>query len=342
MNTVMSLVAALVLICSSAIAQAGPKHGGHSGGGPAMHGGGPGPRVERHAEPRGHSGRAGQAHFRAEHAARHQERHVERRARADRDGPKHDAISAGRKSEKNERAAASARGEKKSRAAEDRSGPTRAYRSTEKSTDQVKQTNREDTKRQAGAEERKAAAKHVDVSGDRRERVLAAFHKGPDMKRHARANVELRVGRHLPRYWDFVRVPVAVVALVPEYDGYLFAYVDDDYVICDPETYEIVAILPASRGASYTSAEDRCLRGISLDEDEREVIIRATRHEKRVDVHDLTIGWSVPREITLQEFPDQVLSDIGELNACRYFVAEDEIAIVDPEEEKVVLLIDRS
>jgi uncharacterized protein DUF1236 len=344
MNTMISLVTALVLIGSSAIAQAGPheKHGGHDHGGPAMHGGGPGPHVERHAQPRGHFGGAGQARFHAEHAARHQEHHVERRARADRAGPKHNAISEERKSKKNERTSVSSRGEEKSRASEDRGGRIRAYRSTEKSTGRLKENNREDTKRQASAEERKAAAKHVELSGDRRDRVLAAFHKGPEVKRHARANVELRVGRHLPRDWDFVRVPVAVIALVPEYDGYLFAYVDDDYVICDPETYEIVAIVPASRGASYASAEDRCSRGISLNEDEREVIIRATRHEKRVGVHDLTIGWSVPREITLQKFPDQLLSDIGELNACRYFVAEDEIAIVDPEEEKVVLLIDRS
>ena len=204
MTTMIRLMIALVLICSSAIAQAGPKHGGHDRGGPAMHGGGPGPRVERNAEPRG---RAGQAHFRAERAAPRRERHVERRARADRAGPKHDAISEERKSKKNERAAASSRGEEKSRAAEDRGGPTRAYRSTEKSTDRFKETNRKDTKRQASAEERKAAAKHVEVSGDRRDRVLAAFHKGPEVKRHARANVELRVGRHLPRDWDFYAFP---------------------------------------------------------------------------------------------------------------------------------------
>jgi hypothetical protein len=104
---------------------------------------------------------------------------------------------------------------------------------------------------------------------------------------------------------------------VPEYDGFVFAYVDDDYVICDPEAYEIVAILPVSSGPAYAGSEDRCSRRISLNEDERGLIVRATRNDQRVGVHDLTIGWSVPREITLQAFPDPVLSDIGELNACR-------------------------
>jgi hypothetical protein len=32
----------------------------------------------------------------------------------------------------------------------------------------------------------------------------------------------------------------------------------------------------------------------------------------------------------------------GRLSACRYFIADDQLAIVDPEKDKVVLLIDKS
>jgi hypothetical protein len=339
MKTTVGLAAALMLFGSGAVAQAEPgKHGGHDHGGPAMHGGEPGPHAERHAEPRGFGG-GGQANFHAEHAPR--EGRVERKAYVDRAERRHHAASEEAISKKSNERVGGSRGEERART-EDHGGPIRAYRSTAKNNDHEGEANRGDTNKTAGRENRTEAVQHVDLSGDKRDRVLAAFHKGPEIGHHTHTNVELRVGRRLPRDWEFVRVPVDVVALVPEYDGFVFAYVDDDYVICDPEAYEIVAILPVSSGLAYAGSEDRCSRRISLNEDERGLIVRATRHDQRVGVHDLTIGWSVPREITLLAFPDPVLSDIGELNACRYFVAEDQIAIVDPNEEKIVLLIDRS
>ena len=50
----------------------------------------------------------------------------------------------------------------------------------------------------------------------------------------------------------------------------------------------------------------------------------------------------VPSEIALERFPEPVLAEAAELSACRYFVADDQLAIVDPDEDKVVLLIDKS
>jgi hypothetical protein len=58
-------------------------------------------------------------------------------------------------------------------------------------------------------------------------------------------------------------------------------------------------------------------------------------------VPHLTVGWSVPRDIELAPFPDPVVSRVNELSSCRYFVSEDQIAIVSPEDEKVVAVIDR-
>jgi len=78
------------------------------------------------------------------------------------------------------------------------------------------------------------------------------------------------------------------------------------------------------------------------DEDGRDLILHSILHSDRVDVRDLTVGWSVPRDIELLRFPDPVLERVGELDACRYFVADDQIAIVSPDEERIVLLIDRS
>ena len=41
-------------------------------------------------------------------------------------------------------------------------------------------------------------------------------------------NIDISVGRRLPRDWDFVPVPTAVIAIVPEYRDYYFVYVEDE------------------------------------------------------------------------------------------------------------------
>jgi hypothetical protein len=185
-------------------------------------------------------------------------------------------------------------------------------------------------------------AKHADLSGDKRERVQKALRTDRDVKRRTDVGIDISVGRRLPRDWDFTPVPTVVIEVVPEYRGYVFAYVDDEYVICDPDTYEVVALIPYDEGAEYAGSGPReCPAHLTLDRHERDLILRSARLGREVNVSDLEIGWSVPADITLETFPEPVLDAAGELSACRYFIADDQLAIVDPEREKVVLLIDK-
>lgn len=185
----------------------------------------------------------------------------------------------------------------------------------------------------------------ADLSGERRERVGSAFRESRDVKHRTDVNIDISVGRRLPHDWDFVPVPVAVVEVVPEYRGYVFAYVEDEYVICDPVTYEVVAVLPASGGgARYAGgggSAERCSTSLTLSEDERADIVRSIQITDEVDVSDITVGWAVPGNIELRTFPEPIVLRNGELAACRYFLSDDQIAIVDPAEETVVLLIDQ-
>ena len=54
----------------------------------------------------------------------------------------------------------------------------------------------------------------------------------------------------------------------------------------------------------------------------------------------MTVGFDVPSDIELLTFPEPVVSRTGKLAACRYFVVDDQIAIVDPKADKVVMLVD--
>lgn len=144
----------------------------------------------------------------------------------------------------------------------------------------------------------------------------------------------------LPRDWDFVPVPSAVIAIVPEYRDYHFAYVEDEYVIVEPDTYEVVAVLPAERSQAGTSGQSA--GSGQLSSKERELVLQNVRGGREADVSDISLGRDVPSGVELLRFPDSVISEAKALQGCQYFDAGDRIAIVDPDDDKIVAIIDKS
>jgi hypothetical protein len=191
-------------------------------------------------------------------------------------------------------------------------------------------------------------AKHVDLTGDKGTKVQSAFRDaGSNVKHHTDVNIDISVGRRLPRDWGFVPVPSAVIAIVPEYRDYYFAWVEDEYVIVEPDTYEVVAVLPAegSRASASSGRQaggGQCSAQLSLSSQERELVLDNVRGGREADVSDISVGRDVPKGVELQRFPDSVITEAKALEGCQYFDAGDEIAIVDPNEEKIVLIIDKS
>jgi hypothetical protein len=60
-----------------------------------------------------------------------------------------------------------------------------------------------------------------------------------------RLNVSVRVGTRVPDSVRFHPLPVEVVNVYPEWRGYDYILVDEQIVVLDPRTHEIVAILDA-------------------------------------------------------------------------------------------------
>jgi hypothetical protein len=58
-------------------------------------------------------------------------------------------------------------------------------------------------------------------------------------------NFNIRVGVAVPRTVHVAVLPPEVVTIVPEYRGFEYVVVGDQLLIIDPNTLEIVAILPA-------------------------------------------------------------------------------------------------
>ena len=56
---------------------------------------------------------------------------------------------------------------------------------------------------------------------------------------------DLRPGVRVPRSFHLFTIPSELVEVVPAYSGYLFFYYEDEIVIVDPVTWEIVVVIPA-------------------------------------------------------------------------------------------------
>ena len=368
MRTTATLIATLMLgVASCAYAQGGPGEGlgggaGPGGGAVGIGGGAPGGDGPRGGSPAGDgpsggaqsmeqgpaaSGEGSGSRERGEpladratprgEAGEGKASRGERRVNDDDGGKAGTEKSAHRdkseKSDKTDDTAASGKADKPDRTAKDTAG-----KSVKDAQDSA--TKKDDNPARAEKAER---VKHVDLSGGKRDRVQSAFRDKPDIKRRTDVDIDISVGRRMPRDWHFAPVPITVIELVPEYRDYVFVYVEDEYVICDPDTYEVVAVVPAGGSGGYVRAGDAsCSTRIRLDEDQRELILKSVRPGREVDVDDLEVGWSVPGDIDLREFPSVVLSEADELSGCRYFIADDQLAVVDPKEDKVVLLIDKS
>jgi uncharacterized protein DUF1236 len=86
----------------------------------------------------------------------------------------------------------------------------------------------------------------VQLSEDQRSRIKTVIGtgRGPRLSRSS-VNFDVSVGTRIPRSVHFVTLPSEIVQIVPQYRGFDYFLVEDEIVIVDPDTLEIVAIIPA-------------------------------------------------------------------------------------------------
>jgi hypothetical protein len=88
------------------------------------------------------------------------------------------------------------------------------------------------------------SAKSVQLSTQQRTRIQTTL-KTQKVERVKNVDFDIRVGARMPRTVRFYPLPIEIVEIVPEYQGYDYVLVGDEILIIDPETLEIVAVLPA-------------------------------------------------------------------------------------------------
>ena len=90
-----------------------------------------------------------------------------------------------------------------------------------------------------------AGGASVQLSQDQRTKIKDVIVRDRNVARVNGANFSVSVGARVPRDVHVTVLPPEVVTIVPEYRGFEYVLVGDQLLIIDPDTLEIVAILPA-------------------------------------------------------------------------------------------------
>jgi len=95
-----------------------------------------------------------------------------------------------------------------------------------------------------GGSDRLSQARSVQLSSEQRDHIKSVV----TTNRTARVDhvdFDVKVGTRVPRSVHIVALPEEIIRIVPQYRGFDYVLVRNEILIIDPDTYEIVAVLPA-------------------------------------------------------------------------------------------------
>jgi hypothetical protein len=227
------------------------------------------------------------------------------------------------------------RGQDKDRA---RTGQDRGERGDRAPSGRAERERGKDADRQRqGAREGRGGA--TQLSEQQRTTVRERFTRaGVQRNRETNVNFDIRVGASVPRSVTLHALPADVIEVVPAYRNYRYVYVRDEIVIVDPGSYEVVAVVTTGGGSRAAGVRGRSLTLAPPDRAfVRQHIDRSA--SIRLGIGGLTVGMALPQGVALLPMPEVVVERYPDLRDYRYFVYEDDIAVVDPSTDEIVMIL---
>jgi hypothetical protein len=188
---------------------------------------------------------------------------------------------------------------------------------------------------------KEGSAGRVQLSEQQRTNVHETILKDRNVNRIDHVNFAVNVGTRVPRSVRLAVLPAAVFTIVPQFRSYRYFVANDEICIVDPNTYEIVDVLPAGTQTAR-GQEPRGMARLTLTPEEQRIILDNVemRGESTLALGSLSEGSPVPRGARLESFPEAVVRQVPKVRDYKYFAAEDRVAITDPQGTKVQLMIE--
>jgi hypothetical protein len=163
-------------------------------------------------------------------------------------------------------------------------------------------------------------------------------------------NFSISIGTRVPRSVSLRALPGDLVTYVPQYRGYSYFVVEEQIVIVEPSSLEIVTIVPysSSKTTSKASSSGKAMsnQSVKLSTEQRNVVRKhATERKASTDRTTTTVrkryqpGDQVDREVTIETFPETIYTEVPSIRRYRYFRNDDDVLLVDPDEDRVVDVI---
>jgi Protein of unknown function (DUF1236) len=189
--------------------------------------------------------------------------------------------------------------------------------------------------------ERSSSGERVQLSEQQRTNVHQTLLKESNLNRATNVNISISVGTRIPRSVRLAVLPATIISVVPAYRSYQYVVVNDQICIVDPNSYEIVEII-AAPGQTARVDNRGGQSALVLTEEEKAIVLRSIDMDRSstLGLGTLTEGSSVPRGADVQVFSDKLVQQVPKLKGHKFFAAENRVAIVDTQGDKVQLVLE--
>jgi hypothetical protein len=162
-----------------------------------------------------------------------------------------------------------------------------------------------------------------------------------DIKSVSSVNFSVSVGTAVPDTVTLHPLPTEIVAILPQYRGYDFLVVKNEFVIVEPRTHKIVDVV--ERGGARAEATSTTRSKMNLSQKDRTYLREhaatrrttttgaAPRSERRI-----TIGEDVPESIEIDSFPEEVYREVPAVRSYRYIHSGNDVYLVEPGSRRVI------
>jgi hypothetical protein len=152
-------------------------------------------------------------------------------------------------------------------------------------------------------------------------------------------NIQVNVGAQLPPRVRPRPLPPDIVRIVPRYRGYEYTVIDDEIVVLEPRTRRVVEIIGEPARGSRMSASAGGQR-IVIAPEHRETLKQTVRRSSTTgSTGQSGAAWDA-NCLTLQAVPEELTRANPDLGNYKMLAIGEQVVLIDPQEQKVVEVID--
>ena len=172
---------------------------------------------------------------------------------------------------------------------------------------------------------------------DRQQARLRDVVTRKDVARADHVDFDLKVGEHVPENAGYRPLPNEIISIVPQFQGFDYVVADNEILIIDPRTREIVTILPAGDDGRGRAPAHRA----RLDQRQERVVYQDVIRDARPVQLGMraTEGQRIPADVEILPLPKMVVDQLPDVRDYRYLVVDREVVLVDPGTREIVAVI---